>query len=65
MAQKPRTAPLQQQQQPAPAPIAPPADWGPPTTVLLLRNVVSPGQIDESLDEEIGIECSKYGQVTR
>lgn len=31
--------------------------------VLLIRNAVGPGEVDESLDEEIGVECSKYGEV--
>lgn len=35
----------------------------PPSRVLLIRNAVGPGEVDESLDEEIGIECSKYGEV--
>jgi splicing factor 45 len=38
---------------------------GTPSKVLVLRNLVPPGAVDESLDEEIGIECSKYGEVTR
>jgi splicing factor 45 len=38
---------------------------GPPSKVIVLRNVVPPGAVDESLDEEIGLECSKYGEVTR
>ena len=38
---------------------------GKPSKVIVLRNVVPPGAVDESLDEEIGLECSKYGEVTR
>ena len=41
------------------------ATAGPPSKVIVLRNVVPPGAVDESLDEEIGIECSKFGVVTR
>jgi hypothetical protein len=46
------------------APLSPEAT-GPPSRVIVLRNVVPPGAVDESLDEEIGVECSKYGEVTR
>lgn len=35
----------------------------PPSKVIILTNVVAPGNVDESLDEEIGEECSKYGEV--
>lgn len=42
---------------------ATPVDPGPPSRVIVLRNVVGPGGIDESLDEEIGLECSKHGEV--
>ena len=44
-------------------PTGPPVDAGPPSTIIVLRNVVPPGSVDESLDEEIGIECSKFGEV--
>ncbi|KAL6743464.1 hypothetical protein Aduo_016500 [Ancylostoma duodenale] len=33
------------------------------STVLVLRNMVSPEEIDEYLEEEIKDECSKYGEV--
>ncbi|KAK6009080.1 hypothetical protein OSTOST_26023 [Ostertagia ostertagi] len=33
------------------------------STVLVLRNMVSPDEIDEYLEEEIKEECSKYGDV--
>ncbi|KAI8463667.1 MAG: hypothetical protein J3K34DRAFT_494743 [Monoraphidium minutum] len=36
---------------------------GRPTRVLVLRNMVGPGQVDEDLEEEVGNELSKYGQV--
>ncbi|KAK4254732.1 hypothetical protein QN277_010071 [Acacia crassicarpa] len=38
---------------------------GPPTRVLLLRNMVGPGEVDDELEDEVGSECSKYGTVTR
>ncbi|KAG2243149.1 hypothetical protein Bca52824_095012 [Brassica carinata] len=38
---------------------------GEPTTVLLLRNMVGPGEVDDELEEEVGTECGKYGTVTR
>ncbi|XP_057971876.1 DNA-damage-repair/toleration protein DRT111, chloroplastic [Malania oleifera] len=38
---------------------------GPPTRVLLLRNMVGPGEVDDELEDEVGSECTKYGTVTR
>ncbi|KAG0625993.1 hypothetical protein M758_2G094200 [Ceratodon purpureus] len=38
---------------------------GPPTRVVLLRNMVGPGEVDSELEDEISSECSKYGNVTR
>uniref|UniRef100_A0A0E0JJP1 G-patch domain-containing protein n=1 Tax=Oryza punctata TaxID=4537 RepID=A0A0E0JJP1_ORYPU len=38
---------------------------GPPTRVLLLRNMVGPGEVDDELEEEVASECSKYGTVSR
>lgn len=37
---------------------------GKPSKVLCLRNMVGPGEVDEELEEEVGIECTKYGAVT-
>uniref|UniRef100_A0A7N0TKM4 Splicing factor 45 n=1 Tax=Kalanchoe fedtschenkoi TaxID=63787 RepID=A0A7N0TKM4_KALFE len=37
----------------------------PPTRVLLLRNMVGPGEVDDDLEEEVASECAKYGTVTR
>eukprot|EP00878_Enallax_costatus_P009125 GHUV01009539.1.p1 GENE.GHUV01009539.1~~GHUV01009539.1.p1 ORF type:complete len:208 (+),score=77.54 GHUV01009539.1:61-624(+) len=36
---------------------------GPPTRVLVLRNMVGPGEVDEELEEEVGTELTKYGNV--
>lgn len=38
---------------------------GQPTRVLLLRNMVGPGEVDDELEVEVGEECAKYGKVTR
>uniref|UniRef100_A0A1D1YQ92 DNA-damage-repair/toleration protein DRT111, chloroplastic n=1 Tax=Anthurium amnicola TaxID=1678845 RepID=A0A1D1YQ92_9ARAE len=38
---------------------------GPPTRVLLLRNMVGPGEVDDELEDEVASECTKYGTVTR
>lgn len=38
--------------------------YGKPTKVVLLRNMVAPGQVDSTLEDEVGEECtSKYGTV--
>ncbi|XP_058196937.1 DNA-damage-repair/toleration protein DRT111, chloroplastic [Rhododendron vialii] len=36
-----------------------------PTRVLLLRNMVGPGEVDDELEDEVGSECAKYGIVTK
>eukprot|EP00240_Pyramimonas_obovata_P004942 CAMPEP_0118927142 /NCGR_PEP_ID=MMETSP1169-20130426/4680_1 /TAXON_ID=36882 /ORGANISM="Pyramimonas obovata, Strain CCMP722" /LENGTH=390 /DNA_ID=CAMNT_0006868847 /DNA_START=315 /DNA_END=1488 /DNA_ORIENTATION=- len=36
-----------------------------PTKVLMLRNMVGPGEVDEDLEDEVAEECSKYGEVVR
>ncbi|XP_042414010.1 DNA-damage-repair/toleration protein DRT111, chloroplastic-like [Zingiber officinale] len=38
---------------------------GPPTRVVLLRNMVGPGEVDDELEDEVASECTKYGTVTR
>ncbi|KAK1425614.1 hypothetical protein QVD17_20968 [Tagetes erecta] len=38
---------------------------GVPTSVVLLRNMVGPGEVDDDLEAEVAEECSKYGSVTR
>lgn len=38
---------------------------GQPTRVVLLRNMVGPGQVDDDLETEVAEECAKYGTVTR
>ncbi|CAN8026329.1 unnamed protein product, partial [Ixodes persulcatus] len=36
-----------------------------PSKVVLLRNMVGPGEVDEDLEPETKEECSKYGEVVR
>ncbi|KAI7757377.1 hypothetical protein M8C21_004517 [Ambrosia artemisiifolia] len=38
---------------------------GQPTRVVLLRNMVGPGEVDDDLEGEVAEESSKYGTVTR
>ena len=38
---------------------------GRPSRVLLLKNMVGPGEVDADLSGEIGEECSKYGEVLK
>ncbi|KAI7815849.1 hypothetical protein BC939DRAFT_471261 [Gamsiella multidivaricata] len=38
---------------------------GTPSTVILLTNMVGPGEVDDSLQEETAGECEKYGAVVR
>lgn len=38
---------------------------GPPTRVLLLRNMIAPGEVDADLEDEVAEECEKFGQVVR
>ena len=35
------------------------------SVVVLLRNMVSPDQVDDELQEEVQEECSKFGEVER
>ncbi|KAK4361380.1 hypothetical protein RND71_020332 [Anisodus tanguticus] len=37
----------------------------PPTRVVLLRNMVGPGEVDDDLEGEVAEECTKFGTVTR
>jgi splicing factor 45 len=34
-----------------------------PSNILLLKNMVAPGEVDDDLEPEVKEECSKYGQV--
>lgn len=36
-----------------------------PSHVILLTNMVGPGEVDDMLQEETADECSKYGKVER
>ncbi|KAL1420721.1 hypothetical protein MTO96_004458 [Rhipicephalus appendiculatus] len=36
-----------------------------PSKVVLLRNMVGPGEVDDDLEPETKEECSKYGEVVR
>ena len=36
---------------------------GEPSRVVLLRNMVAPGEVDEGLEDEIAEEVSKFGDV--
>ncbi|CAM0913496.1 unnamed protein product [Alopecurus aequalis] len=38
---------------------------GQPTRVLLLRNMIGPGEVDDELEDEVASECAKYGTVQR
>jgi hypothetical protein len=35
------------------------------SVVVVLRNMVTPEEVDEDLEDEVQEECSKYGQVER
>lgn len=48
---------------PFPARATPVPPRNPISSVIILKNIVGPGEVDESLDEEIGTECSKFGEV--
>ncbi|XP_009592306.1 DNA-damage-repair/toleration protein DRT111, chloroplastic [Nicotiana tomentosiformis] len=37
----------------------------PPTRVVLLKNMVGPGEVDDDLEGEVAEECTKFGTVTR
>ena len=39
------------------------APQGASSRVVLLRNMVGPGEVDDDLEDEVGMECSKYGNV--
>lgn len=41
------------------------APSGDPTRVLLLRNVVLAGQVDDSLEDDVADECERFGAVVR
>lgn len=38
---------------------------GTPTKIVLLKNMVGPGEVDEGLEDEVAEEVSKFGEVFR
>jgi splicing factor 45 len=38
---------------------------GAPSRVVLLRNMVGPGEVDEGLEDEVAEEVRKFGDVMR
>lgn len=38
---------------------------GAPSKVILLRNMVGPGEVDEGLEDEVAEEVAKFGDVLR
>jgi splicing factor 45 len=38
---------------------------GNPSPVVLLTNMVEPGDVDEGLEDEVAEEASKFGEVVR
>ncbi|KAG0269153.1 hypothetical protein BGZ95_002176 [Linnemannia exigua] len=56
----------QQQQRPAFVPAAQASIFkGTPSPVILLTNMVGPGEVDDTLQEETAAECEKFGAVVR
>ncbi|KAF9901162.1 hypothetical protein EC991_006445 [Linnemannia zychae] len=65
--QQQRQQPQQQQQQRSTFVPAAQANAfkGTPSTVILLTNMVGPGEVDDTLQEETAAECEKFGAVVR
>ncbi|UJR13829.1 hypothetical protein I4U23_000840 [Adineta vaga] len=69
----PTPPPLVPNMMPPPASLAPKADSGinlstelkGATKVVLLKNMVGPGEVDDLLDSETKEECQKYGEVEK
>jgi len=40
-------------------------EMGEPSCVVLMRNMVGPGEVDDELEDEVAGECEKYGDVLR
>lgn len=53
------------QELPAAAAPPPPISNDIPSQVILLTNMVGPGQVDDMLQQETAEECHKYGKVER
>ncbi|KAF9925040.1 hypothetical protein FBU30_005119 [Linnemannia zychae] len=55
-----------QQQRPGFVPASQPSPFkGTPSAVILLTNMVGPGEVDNTLQEETAAECEKFGAVVR
>jgi len=57
----------QAQNTPPPAPMPPRSlpNLAKPTKIVCLQNMVSPGEVDEELPNEVSSECVKYGAVVK
>lgn len=56
---------LKPKESPKPPPPPPPKAQQPPSRVVLLQNMVGPGEVDDELEDEVANECEKFGVVIR